>query len=71
MVLELFSSIRYLIKADEITIDNWIFKLHYRMTVVVNLTILHPPLDRKILGSNPAGVHDFGDFKHYNAFIRI
>ena len=35
MVLELFSSVRYLIKAEEICIDNWIFKLHYRLTVIV------------------------------------
>ena len=38
MVLEIFSSVRYLIKPDDVSIDNWVFKLHYRFTVIVLLS---------------------------------
>ena len=32
-----FGSIRYLLKPEEISIDNWVFKLHYRVTVLLLL----------------------------------
>ena len=34
MALDVFTSVRYLLKPEEICIDNWIFKLHYRITVL-------------------------------------
>ncbi len=34
MALELFSSVRYLLRPEEISIDNWVFRLHYRLTVL-------------------------------------
>ena len=37
MALEVFSSIRYFLKPEEISIDNWIFKLHYRFSVALLL----------------------------------
>ena len=38
MALDLFSSVRYLLKPEDISIDNWIFRLHYRVTVLLLLT---------------------------------
>ena len=51
MALDVFSSVRYLLKPEEICIDNWIFKLHYRVTVML------------FLGSSAIGVSKqyFGD----------
>lgn len=37
MALDLFSSVRYLLKPEDISIDNWIFKLHYRASVIILL----------------------------------
>ena len=34
MALDVFSSVRYLLKPEDISIDNWIFKMHYRLTVL-------------------------------------
>ena len=51
MALEVFSSIRYWIKPEDISIDNWIFKLHYRFSTAI------------LLGSSAIGVAKqyFGD----------
>ena len=51
MALEVFSSIRYFLKPEDISIDNWIFKLHYRVSVAL------------MLGSSAIGVAKqyFGD----------
>ena len=51
MALEVFSSIRYFLKPEDISIDNWIFKLHYRFSVAL------------MLGSSAIGVAKqyFGD----------
>ena len=51
MALDVFSSVRHLLKPEEICIDNWIFKLHYRVTVML------------FLGSSAIGVSKqyFGD----------
>lgn len=38
MALDLLSSVRYLLKSEDISIDNWIFRLHYRITVLILLT---------------------------------
>ncbi|TRY77338.1 hypothetical protein TCAL_10529 [Tigriopus californicus] len=38
MALDLLSSVRYLLKTEDISIDNWIFRLHYRITVLILLT---------------------------------
>ena len=35
MALEVFSSIRYYLKPEEISIDNWIFKLHYQISTAI------------------------------------
>ncbi len=37
MALDLLSSIRYLLKPEDISIDNFVFRLHYKMTVLVLL----------------------------------
>lgn len=51
MALEVFSSIRYYLKPEEISIDNWVFKLHYRVSTAI------------MLGSSAIGVAKqyFGD----------
>ena len=51
MALEVFSSIRYWIKPEDISIDNWIFKLHYKFSTAI------------LLGSSAIGVAKqyFGD----------
>jgi hypothetical protein len=37
MALEVFSSIRYFLKPEDIAIDNWIFKMHYKFSVILML----------------------------------
>ncbi len=37
MALDLLSSVRYLLKPEDISIDNWVFRLHYRATVLILL----------------------------------
>ena len=51
MALEVFSSIRYYLKPEEISIDNWVFKLHYRVATAI------------MIGSSAIGVAKqyFGD----------
>ena len=51
MAMEVFSSIRYYLKPEEISIDNWVFKLHYRISTAI------------LLGSSAIGVAKqyFGD----------
>jgi hypothetical protein len=38
MALDLLSSVRYLLKPEDISIDNWIFRMHYRVTVLILLS---------------------------------
>jgi hypothetical protein len=38
MALDVVGSVRYLLKAEEISIDDWIFRLHYRATVLILFT---------------------------------
>ena len=35
MALEVFSSVRYYLSPEEISIDNWIFKLHYQVSTAI------------------------------------
>nr|XP_040576692.1 innexin inx2-like [Lepeophtheirus salmonis] len=35
---EIFSNVRYMLKSEDIAIDNWIFKLHYRFSVLILIT---------------------------------
>jgi len=35
MALEVFSSVRYYLSPEEISIDNWIFKLHYQFSTAI------------------------------------
>lgn len=38
MALDIFSGFRYLFKTSDIVIDDWVFQLHYRATVIILLT---------------------------------
>ena len=37
MALDVFSGVRYILKPEDISIDNLVFKLHYRVTVTLFL----------------------------------
>lgn len=37
MALDVFSSVRHLLKPEDIATDNWIFKLHYKVSVMLFL----------------------------------
>jgi hypothetical protein len=35
--MEVLATVRYLLKPEDVAIDNWVFRLHYRATVVLLL----------------------------------
>jgi hypothetical protein len=61
MALEVFSSVRYYLSPEEISIDNWIFKLHYKFSTAI------------WLGSSAIGVAKqyFGDPINCQVFTNV
>lgn len=37
MVLDVVGGVKYLLRPEEISIDDWIFRLHYRGTILILL----------------------------------